>query len=213
MTDTTHAAAPAAAITRVQISWKWLVAQGVLGILFGLAALVFPIAALASFALLWGAWALLDGFTSAAEVFTKGRSVGTRVLFAVLALVSIFAGIFAVARPFVTVAALTWFLGVWLVVRGAGELVAAFGKHSTKVRVLLLLGALLDIALGVVLFLNPGTGAMSLTWVLGLMALVWGVSTAVAGVVLRTQKGELATPVEAAGDVDGAVRTAVDTDR
>lgn len=206
MTTTTPSPIPAP-LAPVQLTWKWLVVQGVLGLLFGLAILVFPIAALASFALLWGFWALLDGASSLAQVFAKGQSVGTRILLSVLALVSILAGIFAVLRPFVTVGALTWFLGIWLVVRGVGELVAVFGKHPAKVRILLFLGAALDIALGFILFLNPGRGAMSLTVVLGILALVWGVTTVVAGIVFRAQKGELATPVEAAGDVDGAVRT------
>lgn len=213
MTTTTPSATPSATpapLAPVQFSWKWLVAQGVLGVLFGLAALVFPIAALASFALLWGVWALLDGVTSLTQAFAKGQSVGTRVLLGVLALVSLFAALFAILRPFTTVGALTWFLGIWLVVRGAGELVAVFGKHPAKVRLLIGLSAVLDIALGILFFLNPGRGAMSLTVVLGILALVWGVSTIVAGIVFRSQKGELATPVEAAGDVDGAVRTPVD---
>ena len=178
-----------------ELSWKWLVVQGVLGILFGLAAVVFPIETLSAFVLLWGLWALLDGFVSLGEAFARGRSRGTRLLFALLGVVAVAAGAFAVLRPFDTVQALTWVLGVWLLVRGVGELVAAFGRHSGRVRALVLLGAVLDLALGLLFFLNPGGGATSLTVAFGVLALVWGVVALASGIVLRSQ-GE-ARPVPA----------------
>lgn len=174
-------------------------AQGVLGILFGLAALVFPIETLTAFALLWGCWALLDGFASLGEAFARGRSAGARVLFGLLGVVAVGVGVFAILRPFLTVGALTWLLGVWLLVRGLGELVVAFGPHPGRVRALVILGGVLDLALGLLFFLNPGGGAVSLTVAFGLLAFLWGVVSACSGILLRSRKGPFAPPSPATG--------------
>lgn len=201
---------PTAAVLLGEFSWKRLVLQGVLGILFGAAVLVFPFAALASFALLWGVWAMLDGAASLSEVSRKVHGTGTRVLYGVMGVVALAAGVFAVLRPFLTVGALTWVLGLWLLARGVAELVAAVPKQSAKSRILLALAAVLDIALGLLFFLNPGGSAMSLTVVFGLLALAWGIVAVITGVAVKVQKGAHAPRVEETPEVSDAQSTLVD---
>ena len=103
-----------------------------------------------------GIWALIDGIGLAAQVFARARapvsgssSGSWRWSPSSSALVAIF-------RPGTAASAVTWFLGIWLLVRGLFELVGAFSSTVTAPRWLLVLGALLDLVLGWLFVANPG---------------------------------------------------------
>lgn len=53
-------------------------------------------------------------------------------------------GILAILLPGLTVAALTWILGVWLVVRGATEIVGAFAVSAQSHRAPAILSGVVD---------------------------------------------------------------------
>ena len=87
-------------------------------------------------------------------------------------LVSLLVAFFALVRPGMAAATLTWFLGIWLVVRGVFELVAAFSAFV--VRTLgARLGGVLDGAIGLLFVFNPGTAAL-IAFLIGLLAFLWG---------------------------------------
>ena len=81
---------------------------------------------------------------------------------------------FAIVRPGLAAATLTWFIGVWLVVRGVLEIVGAFGTREPSGRWALVLGGVLDGVIGVLFMANPGTAALSIAFLIGLLALLWG---------------------------------------
>jgi uncharacterized membrane protein HdeD (DUF308 family) len=171
-------------------SWKVLVVQGVVAVILGIVALVWPSITLIALVFLWGIWALVDGIAMGAAAFRPGPT-GGRILFGVMAVLGILAAFFAFVRPGVTAVALTWILGIWLIVRGIFELVGAFSSTLQAPRWLLVLGGLLDLVLGILFVANPGTGVVAIIWVVGVMAIVWGIVFVVLGLTVRKGAAEI----------------------
>jgi uncharacterized membrane protein HdeD (DUF308 family) len=84
---------------------------------------------------------------------------------------------------------ITWFLGIWLVVRGLVTLVGAFTPGTTS-RGVVLLSGVLDMVLGLLLVANPGRAALDITWLLGLVAVIWGGALIAIGLVARKALSE-----------------------
>ena len=84
----------------------------------------------------------------------------------------------------------------WAVVAGGFEIAAAFGRGEPGgTRVLFILGGLVSIAFGVVLFAHPGVGAVTLALLFGLFNLVYGGWALVQGIELRHTQHTLQSAV------------------
>jgi uncharacterized membrane protein HdeD (DUF308 family) len=155
----------------------WVVAlRGVFGVLFGLAALFLPIVTLASLVLLFAAYMLVDGVLGVVEgvrAARHGQRWGTLVLEGVADLI---AGAIAFFLPLATVLAFVFLAGAWAIISGALLLSAAFRLNIAHGRWLMVLGGVISVVWGALLFLSPGIGALVLTWWLGAYALVFGVT-------------------------------------
>lgn len=158
----------------LDLGWKMLLLRGVIAIVFGLVAVAFPVTTALSLAVVWGIWAIADGIGLVIRLFEPAPG-GLKVLYGLMAVISVVAGLVAVFRPGLSAAALVWVLGIWLIVRGVFELVGAFGSNLPSPRWLLIIGALLDFVLGILFVSRPASGAVSIAWVLGVFALAWGV--------------------------------------
>jgi uncharacterized membrane protein HdeD (DUF308 family) len=170
------------------MSWKGLLLRGLIAVVFGIIAIAAPVAAALAFALLWGIWALADGIGAFVQAFSKdvvgmnadgtavmgGRSGGEKALLIVLGLIGVIAGLLAITSPGLAAVALTWILGIWLIVRGIFELVGAFSASAAGARGLLILGAVVDFLLGILFVANPGKSVVGIAVFLGILAIIWG---------------------------------------
>lgn len=154
-------------------SWQYLALRGVAGVAFGVLAMAAPVETVIALALLWGIWALFDGVGTLIQAFRshRGPARWTLVLTGVVSLVAAF---FAIVRPGLSAEALTWVLGIWLVLRGLLEITLSV-VDRVESRWGMILSGLVDIVLGALFMANPGFGAVSIAVVLGLTALVWGI--------------------------------------
>jgi len=174
-------------------AWKLLLLRGVMGILFGILALTWPDLTVIAFAVLWGIWALVDGLGLFAAAFRPDGTGGQRVLAGVMAVIAVLAGLYAIVHPGSAAVALTWVLGIWLLVRGIFELVGAFAVDLPgSSRWMGVISALVDFLLGGILVAHPGKSAVGIAWLLGLVALFWGVVLIVLAFVVRSQQHDLA---------------------
>lgn len=157
------------------LRWSTLLVRGLVGIVFGVVAMVWPDETVTLVVVIWGCWALLDGVLILAVV---GRAPGAaaKVVAILAGAVALLVAFFAIARPGVAAATLTWFLGVWLVVRGLLEIVQAFTTDEPAGRWVLALGGILDGAIGVLFMANPGTAVLGIAFLLGLLAFLWGLT-------------------------------------
>jgi uncharacterized membrane protein HdeD (DUF308 family) len=175
----------------LSLAWKILVARGIVGVVFGVIALAWPGETVVAFVILWGIWALVDGIGSLVEGFDTGPG-SPRWLHLLMGLASLIVAFFAIFSPSMTASALTWLVGIWLVVRGVFELAAAALGSGMTGRGFLVASGVVDLVLGVLFAANPGRAAVGIAWLLGLVAIVWGLVFLVIGLVVRKQLNQLA---------------------
>jgi len=156
-------------------NWWALALRGIAAIVFGILALVLPGVTLAVLVLLFGAYALVEGVFNVVAAI-RGRGDGSSWWALVLeGSVSIAAGIVAILVPGLTALALLYMIAAWAVVTGVLEIVAAVRlRRQITGELWLALNGVLSIVFGVLTFLVPGAGALSLAWLIGAYAVLFG---------------------------------------
>ncbi|HEV8280888.1 MAG TPA: HdeD family acid-resistance protein [Candidatus Limnocylindrales bacterium] len=167
--------------------WWWtFILRGVLAIAFGVVAFVSPPATIAALVLLFGAWALVDGvfhIAGAIQDRSRNRSWWLAVLEGV---VSIIAGVLALAFPAFAALSLLLIISAWSIVTGVVEVVMAIRlREQITGELWLAIAGILSIVFGVLLFLFPTSGAITIVWIIGAFAIVFGISMIALGWRLR----------------------------
>ena len=155
-------------------SWKRLAVHGVAAVLFGLAALVWPGITLYSLVLLWGAFALVDGITALSATIAD-RLLIHRGWVALWGVTGIGAGIVTFMWPSMTALALLVVIAMWaLLIGGSWIAFAITARKQVSGAWSIALGGVLLVLLGVVLVVNPGVGAIGITWAIGWLVFLFG---------------------------------------
>jgi uncharacterized membrane protein HdeD (DUF308 family) len=167
----------------------WAVAlRGILAIVLGIVALVFPGATLVSLAIVVGAYAFIDGVFAIVGAFGhRGREAVWYVLDGIL---GIAVGVATFFLPGITAQALVFLIGLWAILTGIFEVIAGFELPIERDWLLVLAGVA-SIIFGVLVFANPGSGAVAVVWLIGIYALVFGVTMLVFGIRLRGLRSKL----------------------
>jgi uncharacterized membrane protein HdeD (DUF308 family) len=164
-----------------------LLLRGLLSIVVGIVSVAWPDITVGAFVVLFAVYAFIAAVTDAMRAFSSD-SAGPVFGYLLLALVSVAGGVVALAWPGLTAVVLTVWVASWSLVAGIIEVGLTFRQGQTAgARAMWVLSGLLSIALGVVLFIRPDIGAVSLASVFGLFSIVYGVST----IVLSFQAKEL----------------------
>ncbi|HKA33109.1 MAG TPA: HdeD family acid-resistance protein [Candidatus Binatia bacterium] len=168
-------------------NWWAVLLRGVAGILFGIATFFAPAISLAVLVLLFGAYALVDGVLA---LISALRNRATNEQWWVLLLegfVGIIAGIVTFVWPGITAVALLYVIAAWALVTGALEITAAIRLRKViDHEWLLVLSGVASIALGILLALFPGAGALALALWIGAYAILFGVLLVALGFRLRS---------------------------
>jgi uncharacterized membrane protein HdeD (DUF308 family) len=173
-------------ITPLVRNWWAIALRGMAAILFGILTFVVPVLSLAVLVLLFGSYAIVDGvFNLVAAV---RRREGARPWWALVleGIVSLAAGVVTLVWPVLTTLALVYIIGIWAVITGVLEIVAAvrLRKHITGEGWLALSGAL-SVVFGALLMIAPGAGALALVLWIGAYAIVFGALLVFLGFRLR----------------------------
>ena len=109
-------------LDRVGRHWGWALAFGIITVLVGVLVLVWPGRTLIVVAVLFGIQLVVMGIFRFASAFGSQLSAGTRVLFALLGVLSLIVGLYALRHVLITLLALALLLGIFWIVSGAVEL-------------------------------------------------------------------------------------------
>jgi uncharacterized membrane protein HdeD (DUF308 family) len=167
--------------------WWWtFILRGVLAIAFGVLAFVSPPATIAALVILFGAWALVDGVFHIAGAIQDRSMTRTFWLALLEGIVSIIAGVLALAFPDVAALSLLLIISAWSILTGIVEIVMAIRlRKQITGELWLAIAGILSIVFGVLLFLFPTSGAITIVWIIGAFAIVFGIAMIALGWRLR----------------------------
>lgn len=165
--------------------WWLVLLRGLFGIVFGLVALLLPGPTLASLVLLFGIYLLFDGVAAIFSGIRAARLHRAWGWFLFEGLVDIAVAVIALAWPALTIFVFVWIAAAWALVSGVLMIAAAFRWRQGSGRWWLGLAGLVSVIWGVLLFVEPITGAIVMTVWLGIYALVFGVAMVVVALRMR----------------------------
>jgi len=156
--------------------WWLLVLRGVLAVLFGLLTFAWPGITLVTLVLLFGAYALVNGLFTLGLAMRAPSGSGGKGTLVLLGLLGIAAGIVTFFYPGITALSLLTVIAFWAIVTGIFEIAAAIKLRSQLSNEwMLILSGALSVVFGVLVILMPGAGALSILWLIGVYALLFGV--------------------------------------
>ena len=167
---------PADMVARVGRHWGWVLGFGIVTFVLGILALAWPGRTLIVVAVVFGAQLVVMGIFRFVSAFASADLTGgTRVLLALLGVLSLIIGLYAVRHVLVTLLALALLLGIFWVVNGTIELFSALSHREMQGRGWTAFMGLLSIASGIIVLAYPGISLRVLAVVLSIWLLVYGV--------------------------------------
>jgi uncharacterized membrane protein HdeD (DUF308 family) len=167
--------------------WGWMMAFGVVTLLAGVAVLAWPGRTLVVIAVLFGVQLIVTGiFRFVAAFASDDLTGGGRVLLAVLGVLSLIIGLYAVRHVLITLLALALLLGIFWIVNGAVELFMALSRPELENRGWTAVMGVFSVFAGVVVLAYPGISLLVLAVVLSVWLLVYGVMEIILAFRLRS---------------------------
>jgi len=161
----------------LKTGWWLLVLRGIAALLFGVLAFVYPGMTAQVLVILFGVYALINGiFTLALAIRApKGTpGIGTLVL---LGLLGIAAGLVTFFYPGITAISLLAVIAAWAVVTGIFEIAVAIKlRQQLSNEWMLILSGVLSVVFGVLVVLMPNARALSIIWLIGIYAILFGIT-------------------------------------
>jgi uncharacterized membrane protein HdeD (DUF308 family) len=184
-----------AAILRT--NWWALVLRGIVAILLAIITFAVPGITLAILATIFGFYALIDGVLAIVSTIKAVQGHRRWGAFLLEGILGILVGLYAILFPIAAAATFVTIMAFWAVVTGVLEIAAAVRlRRHMQGEWLLILGGVLSILLGIVLFAAPVAGAVFFAYVLAGYGLIFGVLLILLGFrVRRLPPGSLAAPV------------------
>jgi uncharacterized membrane protein HdeD (DUF308 family) len=164
-------------------NWWAFVLQGVLAIGVGIAAFVVPGPTLAAFIALFAAYAIVTGVFEIAGGFSMAN--GPKWSLVVGGVLGVAVGLIAVLQPEATAVTVTVLVAIYSIATGVARTAAAYALRNVSQTWTLGLSGVLSVIFGVLLIAAPEAGVLTLIWLVGFYATLWGVSTIAFGLRLR----------------------------
>jgi uncharacterized membrane protein HdeD (DUF308 family) len=153
--------------------------RGLAAIVFGVLTLVWPGISLAVLVLMFGIFAVVTGITAiVAAMRSRGESHWGMLLFE--GILGVLAGAVALAWPGITALAFLFLIASWAILTGILELVAPLAFPMSFGRGLLsALSGIVSIVFGTLIAARPAAGLLTVTWLIGIYAIIIGVMSVV----------------------------------
>jgi uncharacterized membrane protein HdeD (DUF308 family) len=174
------------AIGRLGQHWGWMLAFGILTIAAGICALVWPAITLLAAAIVFGVQLIVAGIYRLVAAFSSAESTGTRVMLALLGVLSLIIGLYAVRHVLLTIVALALLLGIFWVANGVIELFNAFSSRETTGRGWVVAMGVVSIVAGVLLLAIPGLSLVVMVFLIGAWLIFFGVMQTSVALQLRS---------------------------
>ena len=190
---------PAAAWSAIGRHWWWGLAFGVITVAAGICALVWPGITLLAAAVIFGVQLIIGGVYRLVAAFSsQDVSGGTRVLLALLGVLSLIIGLYAVRHVLLTIVALALLLGIFWIASGVIEVFTALSYPGAGGRGWRVFMGIVSIIAGIVLLAIPAISLLVLVFLISAWLLLFGVMEISLALRLRSAhepaRGWYATP-------------------
>ena len=166
---------PADMLGRVGRHWGWLLFFGIITLVLGVLALAWPGHTLIAIAVVFGVQLVVMGvFRFVASFAYPDLSGGTRVLYALLGVLSLIIGLYALRHVLLTIVALALLLGIFWVVNGTIELFTAISQRELPNRGWNIFSGVLGVIAGFILLVYPAISVLALAVVVSVWLIVYG---------------------------------------
>jgi len=178
---------PKTEIAILNAPWWALVLQGLFVLVLGILAMTYPDITLEIFLMLFGALILIQGIFAIIGSFTVKAEDPMWVLLLIGGIVSVILGSFALFWPDITEIILLWLIGAWALVVGLIMLLYAIKVRKAEVagkEVQAVMG-IIGIVFGLVALAWPEQTAMTIVWIIGLFAAIFGILFMIIGFMVK----------------------------
>lgn len=163
-------------LVRLSRSWAWFAFFGALSIVVGILVLIWPGHTLVALAVLFGLQLVVSGiFRLVAAATVTDATGGARALLAVLGLLGLVVGLWALRHIDIALSVLALFLGIYWLVDGVVETFTAILHPELPGRGWAAVSGVLGILAGIILLAWPEPSLLVLAVVLGVFLLFFGV--------------------------------------
>ena len=154
--------------------WLLILFRGIIALLFGIMALISIEFTLLFLVYLFGAYVLIDGILAIIASLQERKSSRAWLVVFLIGIVGIVVGVLSFIHPGNVALLIFYLVALWLIIAGL------FGVISSLLRAsgtewLSIIGGILSIIVGVVFFLHPTSSILSIVWLLGVFALIYGI--------------------------------------
>lgn len=159
--------------------WWVFAIRGIAALAFGVLAIIWPETTLKVLVFLFGAYVLVDG-VALLVALVRGDGVARRHTWAVaiIGVLGIVVGVVTFVWPGLTALTLLYLVAFWAIATGAFQVVAAIElRRELEGEFWLALGGVASIVFGALLVAFPGSGLITLVWLVGIWAVVFGFSS------------------------------------
>ena len=166
-------------LSLISRDWWVFAVRGIAAILFGVLAFASPEITLATLVLLFGAYAFVDG-VSLLIALARGEAGARKHAWSVgiMGVLGIVISIVTFVSPGITALSLLYIVAFWAITMGMFQVVAAIAlRREIEGELWMGLGGVMSVAFGILLIVAPGTGLLTLVWLLGAWAIVFGASS------------------------------------
>ena len=166
--------------------WWLILLRGIVALLFGIMALISVEFTLLFLVYLFGAYVLLDGILAIIVSLQERRSsTGWWVLF-LLGIVGIVVGVLCFIHPGNVALLIFYLVGIWLIISGIIGILSAFSLRAAGGEGLLVVVGIISIVVGIIFVIHPTSSILTLVWLLGVFALIYGIIQIVRAIQLRS---------------------------
>lgn len=169
--------------------WWAVLLRGIFAVIFGIVALVWPGVTVWALVVVFGAYAIVDGISAIIRAVQARKVESGWVWWLLGGVVSLAAGVIAFVWPEITALAAVFVIGIWAIVGGILEIAGSIRLRKLQGAAhwgLLLFAGILELLFGIVLVFFPVSGILSIVWLIGVFALIFGVLFVVSAFQVRS---------------------------
>jgi len=166
-------------LSLISRDWWVFALRGIAAIVFGLLAFASPGITLTALVIMFGAYTFVDG-AALLIALVRGEASARRHAWSVgiMGVLGIVASIVTFVWPGITALSLLYLVAVWAITTGVFQVVAAVAlRREIEGEFWMAIGGAVSVAFGILLIVSPGTGLLTLVWLVGFWSFVFGFSS------------------------------------